>query len=190
MEIIIIFAAVGLLIWLIFFLHDRSDQNPPNHQSRSILSQSKPFNAQKSKPRYSNIVLKGRAFVVDGDTIKIRHQQIRLYGIDAPEMNHPYGINAKRTLMDLCKGKEVQAALMAEDDFGRFVARCTLSDGTDLSAKMVALGMAIDWPKYSGGEYTNLEVPGVRKKLWLADARQKGRMDVWQRYEASKQQNT
>ena len=121
---------------------------------------------------------------MDGDTIKIKYQQIRLYGIDAPEMNHPYGKNAKYALMDLCKGKEVQATLMAEDRFGRFVARCTLSDGTDLSAEMVRLGMAIDWPKYSGGEYTPLEVPGVRRKLWLADARQKGRMDVWQQYES------
>ena len=43
---------------------------------------------------------------------------------------------------------------------------------------MVKLGMAINWPKYSGGAYASLERPGIRKKLWLADARQKGRMHL------------
>jgi hypothetical protein len=48
---------------------------------------------------------------------------------------------------------------------------------------MVKLGLAIDWPKFSGGRYRSLEVPDARKKMWLADARQKGRMDVWERYD-------
>ncbi|MGR3636728.1 MAG: hypothetical protein ACU0BK_12510 [Shimia sp.] len=46
--------------------------------------------------------------------------------------------------------------------------------------------MAIDWPKFSGGIYTHLETPDARKKLWLADARQKGRMHVWKKYEEKK----
>lgn len=50
--------------------------------------------------------------------------------------------------------------------------------------------MALDWPKFSGRAYTHLEPAGVRKKLWLADARQKGRMDVWRRYDAWKAQNS
>ena len=33
-----------------------------------------------------NIIL-GRAFVTDGDTIKINKKKIRLFGIDAPEKN-------------------------------------------------------------------------------------------------------
>jgi micrococcal nuclease len=51
-----------------------------------------------------------------------------------------------------------------------------LPDGRDLSAEMVKAGHAIDWRKFSGGKYRQLEPDGIRKKLWRCDARQKGRM--------------
>jgi endonuclease YncB( thermonuclease family) len=122
--------------------------------------------------------------VVDGDTLIIQKSQIRLFGVDAPEMNRPYGKKAKWALVSLCKGQTVRAEITDQDDHGRNVARCFLSDGRDLSAEMVKLGLAIDWPKFSGGAYRSLEVYGARKKLWLADARQKGHMNVWERFEA------
>jgi len=128
--------------------------------------------------------VRGSAYVVDGDTLIIQQTQVRLFGIDAPELNHPHGNRAKWALVSLCKGKMVQAGIIAQDAHGRTVAKCWLEDGRDLSAEMVKLGLAIDWPKFSGGKYRSLEVPGVRKKLWLADARQQGRMHVWERYEA------
>lgn len=124
--------------------------------------------------------------MVDGDTLIIQRTQIRLFGIDAPEMDHPFGNSAKWALISLCKGQTVHAEFVAVDDHGRTVARCSLEDGRDLSAEMVKLGLAIDWPKFSGGQFRALEVPGVRKKLWLADARQKGRTHVWEKYEARK----
>lgn len=126
----------------------------------------------------------GSAYVVDGDTLVIQETQIRLFGIDAPEINHPYGNKAKWALVSLCKGHAVRAEITEQDDYGRTVARCYLQDGRDLSAEMVRLGLAIDWPKFSGGIYRSLETPEVRKKLWLADARQKGRIHVWRQFEA------
>ncbi|QHQ34882.1 thermonuclease family protein [Algicella marina] len=131
------------------------------------------------------MLLRGRVYVVDGDTITIRRPQIRLFGIDAPELNRPYGIKAKWALVSLCKGHLVAAEIVAQDDYGRTVAKCFLPDGRDLSAEMVKLGLAIDWPKFSGGRYGALEVPNARRKLWLADARQKGRLHVWERFEAN-----
>lgn len=124
--------------------------------------------------------------MVDGDTLVIQKTQIRLFGIDAPEINHPYGQKAKWALVSLCKGQTVLAETTEQDDHGRTVARCYLQDGRDVSAEMVKLGLAIDWPKFSSGEYQELETPDVRKKLWLADARQKGRMHVWEQFEAKK----
>ena len=122
--------------------------------------------------------------MVDGDTIKINGVQIRLFGIDAPEIDHPYGKIAKSALIKLCGGKIVLAEVMEEDDHGRTVARCRLKDSRDLSAEMVKLGLAIDWKKYSGGEYRSIEQPGVRKKkLFLAAQRQMGNMKAWRDYE-------
>ena len=129
-------------------------------------------------------VIEGPAYVTDGDTITIQKTQIRLFGIDAPELDHLYGKKAKWAIVRLCKGQTIRAEVTEEDDYGRTVAKCFLPDGSDLSAELVKLGLAIDWPKFSGGKYSHLETPGLRKKLWLADARQKGRMHVWEKFDA------
>lgn len=118
----------------------------------------------------------GRAHVIDGDTIVISGANIRLFGIDAPELDHPWGIDAKWALVKLCKGQTVTAEMTGALSHERLVARCTLEDGRDLSSEMVRAGFALDWPKYSGGVYRHLEVAGIRKKFWRAAARQRGRM--------------
>jgi endonuclease YncB( thermonuclease family) len=129
-------------------------------------------------------VIEGRARIVDGDTIVINKVQIRLFGIDAPEIDHPYGQKAKWALVSLCKGNTIRTEVTDVDSYGRTVGKCYLSDGRDLSAEMVKIGLAIDWPKFSGGEYRSMETSDARKKLWLADARQKGRMHVWESFDS------
>lgn len=137
-----------------------------------------------AKPGPTARPLEGRAYIIDGDSLVIQRTQIRLFGVDAPEINHPYGNTAKWALIGLCRGHDVRAQVDHIDHYGRTVARCYLPDGRDLSAEMVKLGMAIDWPKFSGGRYRAFEQPDVRKKLWLAEARQRGRMHVWAEWDA------
>lgn len=149
-------------------------------------TQSAPFEATTSHPVPEKETLQGSAYIVDGDTIVIKKTQIRLFGVDAPELDHPHGQKAKWALVRLCKGKTIRAEITDEDAHGRTVAKCFLPDGRDLSAEMVKAGLAIDWPKFSGGVYVHLETDDARKKMWLADARQKGRMDVWRRFEAQR----
>jgi endonuclease YncB( thermonuclease family) len=122
------------------------------------------------------VTIQGRCHVVDGDTIVIGDASIRLAGIDAPELDHPYGKNAKWALVNLCKGQIVHAVLEGAMSHDRTVATCYLPDGRDLSAEMVKLGLAVDWPKFSGGKYRVFEEAGIRRKLWRCNARQKGRM--------------
>ncbi len=120
--------------------------------------------------------LTGRCWVIDGDTIDIGGKRIRLAGIDAPELDHPFGKNAKRELIKLCQGQQVRAEFDGTLSHDRSMATCYLPDGRDLSAEMVKAGLAIDWPKYSAGKYRRFETDGLRRKLWRCDARQKGRM--------------
>lgn len=140
---------------------------------------------QATKPLKPTTIV-GRAFIVDGDTLSIKGTQIRLFGIDAPELGHPFGQKAKWALVSLCKDQQVYATITDVDTYGRTVARCQLEDGRDISAEMVRMGMALDWSKYSNGAYAELEHRGIRKKLWLADARQKGRIHTWKKYEVAK----
>lgn len=127
-------------------------------------SQPAPFDAKTTKPLLDPAIIKGTAYIIDGDSIVIQKTQIRLFGVDAPEMNHPYGRNAKWALVGLCKGKIISAEVLEQDAYGRTVARCYLPDGRDLSAEMVKIGLAIDWPKYSGGIYRAMEVRKRTKK--------------------------
>lgn len=150
----------------------------------------KPFKETHSHQLNKTKFISGNAYVVDGDTICINSIQIRLHGIDAPEIDHPYGKKAKWALVAICKNQRVNAEILSVDDYGRTVAICTLEDGTDVSQEMVKLGMALDWEKFSGGLYRQYEPVGVRKKLWLADARQKGRLHVWQKYTTNQNTNS
>lgn len=181
--------AVALLLlalfvgWAISFRPERGGKPQPAPTPRATRTAPAPFEPETATPAADRTVVRGAAYVVDGDTIRVRNTQIRLFGIDAPELDHPYGQRAKWALVGLCKGHPVRAEIHEYDAYGRTVARCFLPDGRDLSEEMVRLGLAIDWPKFSGGAYTAMEQPGVRRRLWLADARQRGRMDVWERFE-------
>lgn len=179
-----------VFVLFVFFLIFRRKDDPPHKPSSSAIKYSPPeqslFQAKGAKKKASATTISGRAYVIDGDTIVVQKTQVRLFGIDAPELNHPYGKKAKWELVNLCKGKTVRAEVSVQDVHGRVVAKCYLSDGRDLSAEMVKAGLAIDWPKFSGGQYRQLEVENVRKKLWLADARQNGRLHVWERFEEKK----
>lgn len=123
-------------------------------------------------------ILKGRCFVIDGDTIVIDKTHIRLAGIDAPELDHPYGKKAKFALAALCKGQVVTARISGDVTYERVVAHCSLADGTDLSAALVAQGLALDWAKFSGGAYRHLEPADARKKLWRVAAKHQGRLKM------------
>ena len=56
-------------------------------------------------------VLRGRCWVIDGDTIVINNIRVRLAGIDAPELDHPWGQRSKWALVQLCKGQTVTARI-------------------------------------------------------------------------------
>jgi endonuclease YncB( thermonuclease family) len=132
--------------------------------------------AKVAPPLAHERILRGKCYVIDGDTIVIAKQRIRLEGIDAPELDHPWGQASKWAAVRLCKGQEITARITGKLSYDRLVARCFLPDGRDIAAELVKDGLAIDWPKYSGGAYAHLEPEGIRKKLWRADARQNGKM--------------
>lgn len=133
----------------------------------------------ESRDNSFETTISGKCYVVDGDTIRIGKVSLRLAGIDAPELEHPWGKKAKWELVHLCRGQTITAEIEQGMSYDRVVATCYLSDGTDLSAEMVRRGMALDWPKFSGGKYSHLEPEGIRKKHWKAAARQRGHMAVF-----------
>ena len=102
--------------------------------------------------------LVGRASIVDGDTIEIRGERIRLFGIDAPESGQmcanangqSYRCGQKAALvLDARIGEGVVTCERKDTDrYGRVVALCRVF-GEDLSAWMVGLGWALAYRTYT-----------------------------------------
>lgn len=95
--------------------------------------------------------------IVDGDTLSLSGERIRLHGIDAPELAQTCpdahggtwscGAWSKAVLARLAS-EGVECAEMDVDRYGRVVAVC-FADGVDLNAAMVARGAAYAYVKYS-----------------------------------------
>lgn len=108
--------------------------------------------------------------MIDGDTIEIHGQRIRLWGIDAPEgrqtcsrggETYRCGQEAALYLAEQIDARTVVCTPQGRPDrYRRVVARCvvivTSEDGCagpDLAGIMVANGHALDFPRYSSGAY-------------------------------------
>jgi endonuclease YncB( thermonuclease family) len=99
----------------------------------------------------------GVASVIDGDTIEIHGQRIRLHGIDAPEASQPCDLDGKpwrcgrasaNALAEYIGRRTVTCEPRDRDRYGRVVAACSVG-GFSLSAWMVREGWAVAYQRYS-----------------------------------------
>jgi len=81
--------------------------------------------------------------VVDGDTFFIENKQtIRLYGLDAPELENCLGQDAKQALSSLILNKRVQLREPIADQRTRRIMALVYSDGKLINEVMVRAGLA------------------------------------------------
>jgi endonuclease YncB( thermonuclease family) len=102
----------------------------------------------------------GQATVIDGDTLEIHGQRIRLSGIDAPEssqlcrgddsLQYRCGAKAANELAEHVAGRPVSCEGVGRDQYGRAVAVCSI-DGEDVAFWVVRNGLAFDWPRILKG---------------------------------------
>ena len=100
----------------------------------------------------------GRIQVVDGDTIRVSGQVIRLFGVDAPEakqtcqtsegLHWSCGAWVSDVLRNAFDGQEARCVEVEQDRYGRSVARCEVA-GVDLGRWLVQRGLAFAYRKYS-----------------------------------------
>ncbi len=123
--------------------------------------------AKLSQPKAPTQSLAGKAYVIDGDTLSISGNHIRLEGIDAPELNQNCGTTAcgqasRQTLIRLIQGKPARCEGNGHDKYNRSLAVCFVGE-TNLNRAMVEAGQAIAY-----GDYRDVELQARRDKkgLW------------------------
>jgi endonuclease YncB( thermonuclease family) len=129
-----------------------------------------------SKTVMADELTTGRATVIDGDTINIRGERIRLLGIDAPEVAQmcflpdsirwPCGRRASFALADFIGMRTVQCEKMDKDRWGRTVSKCTVQN-VDLQMWMLENGLALAFRRYSKAYLPNeVRAQRQRRGLW------------------------
>jgi endonuclease YncB( thermonuclease family) len=120
-------------------------------------------------------VLRGRAKVSDGDTLKIGRHSIRLHGVDALELSQTCtrerkrwdcGRDARDWLSRAIGQQEVACTLMERDRYERWVAHCAVGSES-LNAGIVEAGLALAYVRISK-TYQNVErrAKGRRVGVW------------------------
>ena len=116
----------------------------------------------------------GKAYVIDGDTIKVSGRTIRLAGLDAPELDqvakhqHGYrfaqGKRVKSALIRAIGGKDVLVTIEGYDPYDRVVGTVTC-DGKDVGEWLVRNGYAI---AAYGDQYKHVEREArrARRGMW------------------------
>ncbi|MHA3980408.1 thermonuclease family protein [Halovulum sp. GXIMD14794] len=116
-----------------------------------------------SNPASSPADITGTARVIDGDSLVVAGVEMRLNGLDAPEVPTAAGQRARAGLARIARGP-VSCDLTGERSYDRMIARCANANG-DLAAQMVAAGLALDCARYSGGRYARYETAEARATL-------------------------
>ena len=83
--------------------------------------------------------------VVDGDTVKLNTgKEVRLYGVNSPEVKEPYYQEAKAFTTTMVLNKEItleQEDKYRQDKFGRLLGYIFV-DGKNLNVELVKNGLA------------------------------------------------
>lgn len=100
----------------------------------------------------------GRLVVIDGDTFEVGGVTVRLFGVDAPELEQtctdadgaPWacGTWVAAQVAAGFGGARAECRMVDLDRYGREVARCTVA-GQDLGRALVAAGWALAYRDYS-----------------------------------------
>lgn len=121
--------------------------------------------------------LTGRGRAVDGDTLILGGEKIRLFGIDAPEHDQTCDRNGTawacgewsgQQLARLLHGRPVTCQGDERDRFGRLLAVCQVG-GQVLNAAMVRDGAAFAYRRYSDRFVADEDIArSERRGLWAA----------------------
>lgn len=120
-------------------------------------------------------IISGDAHVMDGDSLNVSGTEVRLFGIDAPELDQTCdrdgaiwrcGEMAKAQLAKLVAGQQVECRGQGVDQYRRVLAVCSVRHG-EINRIMVEQGWALAYRQFSDA----YAAPELRAKA--------GRLGLW-----------
>ena len=110
----------------------RHPPRPPDSRPHRHPKGRYKLHPDRKQPRLSTLRTRAReevrlrstlqAFAVDGDTIRVGGERIRLRGIDTPELNEPDGMAAKQRLEELLRSGPMEIVPHGRDVYDRLIA--------------------------------------------------------------------
>jgi endonuclease YncB( thermonuclease family) len=118
--------------------------------------------------------IRGPAFVIDGDSLTVAGVEVRLRGVDAPELHQTCRRNARewdcgaaamRELQRLTSGRELECRVHGRDRYFRALAVCS-NGASEVNGELVRTGFAV-----AAGEYLREEraAQDARRGLWAGE---------------------
>ena len=128
--------------------------------------------------------------VVDGDTIVFnvgdaKNERVRLADIDTPELDQPWGGEAKAALKGWAENRRAQIRIVDTDRYGRLVATVWI-DGQNINRRLVAEGHAWVYRRYLRDQaLPGLEASAKASGIGLWSGKDAVEPRVWRRQKLS-----
>jgi endonuclease YncB( thermonuclease family) len=135
-------------------------------------------NERPAETRHRGGKLMTNVNAIDGDSLRADGEEIRLLGIDAPELrqtcrdqrgkNWSCGRDARDQLRRILARGKVRCASAEKDRYGRSLARCSASGVLDIGDALVRDGFALDFMQGGYGAAEG-EARRARRGIWRGE---------------------
>jgi endonuclease YncB( thermonuclease family) len=155
---LVLLAALGGIAWL------------------TLLSPSAPLPRVVYGPPPEASRLAGQAVAIDGDTLAMGTERLRIHGIDAPEMDQACeragarfacGPAARDAMAAILGGGMLSCTQLDTDRYQRRIVRCRDAQGRDIGAELVRQGWALAFTRFSSDYVAQeAEARAAGRGLW------------------------
>ena len=109
----------------------------------------------------------------DGDTRTVisdsgQRVPIRLHGVDAPELDQPYGPQARLLINSLIAGQHVDVRPTGDLSYGRTVADLVMPGGRNVGATLVASGAAWVEQRWNHDPAVYAAQGNAQRRIWAS----------------------
>ncbi len=154
-------AFLAIFCGSIFFVSNFANSQSQNFQSKSHLQFNKKF--------------AGIGAVIDGDSIKVGKNEVRLFGLDAPEYSqtcfdatqneYSCGKMSREFLVNFAQGKEIECIYAQMDKYNRFLSKCFV-DKASINEAIIKNGMAVIY-NFNESDQKMIELEKIAKEKKL-----------------------